>query len=89
MAANGRLTIAVHALTWLADDITLLDVYDAVESAVPFGLHRTEPNPDCPVGRGIRPVLGDVYDGVQHVLRGELARTKVADVLRRTLAVPR
>ncbi|MER7761852.1 Rrf2 family transcriptional regulator [Streptomyces sp. NPDC097619] len=140
MAANSRLTVAAHALAWLAlaqrsgrevltseqvaasvntnavvirrslgdlkraglvevrhgagagwslarepEAITLLDVYDAVDAQPPFGMHRSDPNPLCPVGRGIRPALGGVYDRVERAMRRELAGTSVADVLRETL----
>jgi Rrf2 family protein len=140
MAANSRLTIAVHCLAWLAlakqrgldvltsdqvaasvrtnpviirrslgdlrqaglvdvrrgvgagwslarapERITLLDVYEAVEREPLFGMHHTEPNLQCPVGRGIRPALGPIYGGVERALREELARTSIADVLRESL----
>jgi Rrf2 family protein len=140
VAANSRLTIAVHALAWLAlaqrrgkefltsdqvaasvntnpvvirrslgdlrrvglvevrhgagagwslarapDEITLLDVYEAVEQEPLFALHRTEPNLECPVGRGIRPALGGTYARVEQTLRAELRRTSIADVLEETL----
>src|SRR6516162_10454057 len=130
MAANSRLTIAVHALAWLAlaqqqgrdwltsdqvaasvntnpviirrslgdlrratlvnvrrgagagwslarepHEITLLDVYDAVEHEPLFAMHRTKPNLECPVGYGIRPALGQVYREIDQTLRRELART--------------
>jgi len=143
MAANSRLTIAVHALAWMAlaqrrgldrltseqvaasvntnpviirrslgdlrraglvevrhgagagwslardpEEISLLEVYEAVEPLPLFGLHRTEPNLECPVGRGIRPALGHIYDSVELTVRRELGRTSVADVLRETLLVP-
>ena len=65
--------------------ITLLDVYDAVESDPLFALHHTEPNLSCPVGHGIRPALSGVYAAVEADLRRALARTSVADVLERTL----
>ncbi|MEO3860647.1 Rrf2 family transcriptional regulator [Acrocarpospora sp. B8E8] len=142
MAANSRLTIAAHALAWLAlaqrrgqeiltseqvaasvntnpviirrslgdlrraglvnvrhgagagwslarapESITLLEVYDAVEQEPPFGMHRTEPNLECPVGRGIRPALGEIYDRVERAVRQGLAATSIADVLRETLRV--
>jgi len=142
MAANSRLTVAVHALAWLAlaqrrgtdrltsdqvaasvntnpviirrslgelnraglvrvrrgagagwslsrppERITLLDVYDAVEREPLFALHHTEPNLQCPVGRGIRPALGEVYGSVEAELRRALARTSVADVLEETLRI--
>ncbi|MFE3137671.1 Rrf2 family transcriptional regulator [Streptomyces scopuliridis] len=69
------------------DAITLLDVYDAVEPSPLFAMHRAEPNLDCPVGFGIRPAMQSVYDGIDVVLRDELARTTLADVLRNVLAV--
>ncbi|HEY2793933.1 MAG TPA: Rrf2 family transcriptional regulator [Micromonosporaceae bacterium] len=142
MSANSRLTVAVHALAWMAlardrgleqmtsdqvaasvntnpviirrslgdlhraglvevrrgagagwrlarepHEITLRDVYDAVEHEPLFAMHHTEPNLECPVGYGIRPVLGELYGGIDATLRAELARTTIADVLRSTLAV--
>lgn len=69
-------------------EITLLEVYDAVEHEPLFAMHRTEPNLECPVGRGIRPALGQVYNEIDQSLRLELTRTSIADVLRSTLAVP-
>jgi DNA-binding IscR family transcriptional regulator len=142
MAANSRLTIAIHVLAWMAlaqrrgrdlltsdevaasvntnpviirrslgdlrraglvrvrhgagagwslarvpEEISLLDVYDAVGQEPLFGMHRTEPNLECPVGRGIRPALDQVYGGVDRTVRRELRRTSIAEVLRRTLLV--
>jgi DNA-binding IscR family transcriptional regulator len=129
MAANSRLTIAVHALGWMAlahqqgrdqltsdqvaasvntnaviirrclgdlrraglvkvrhgagrgwtitrgpEDITLLDVYDAVGREPLFGMHHSEPNLECPVGK--------------QALRRELDRTSIADVLSQILQTP-
>ncbi|MET8967443.1 Rrf2 family transcriptional regulator [Streptomyces hydrogenans] len=140
MAANSRLTIATHALAWLAlahrrgqevltseqvaasvrsnavvirrslgdlrraglvevrhgagagwrlarapEEITLLQVHDAVDARGPFALHHTEPNLECPVGRGIRPALSGVYGRVEEAMRRELAGATIADVLRETL----
>jgi Rrf2 family protein len=70
-------------------EITLLDVYEAVEHEPLFAMHHTEPNLECPVGHGIRPALGHVYSEIDQILRGELRRTSIADVLRATLGVPR
>jgi Rrf2 family protein len=140
MAANSRLTIAIHALAWLAlahqrgrdqltsdqvaasvntnpviirrslgdlhraglvrvrrgagagwslarrpEDITVLEVYDAVAPEPLFAMHHTEPNLECPVGRGIQLALHHLYSGAEHALRGELGGTSIADVLRETL----
>jgi Rrf2 family protein len=142
VAANSRMTIAIHALTWMAlaqrqghdvltsdqvaasvntnpviirrslgdlrraglvqvrhgagagwrlarapEEITLLDVHNAVDQDPPFGMHHTQPNPACPVGRGIRPALERVYDAIEQAMRRELALVSVADVLHDTLQV--
>jgi Rrf2 family protein len=140
VAANSRLTIAVHALAWMAlaqrrgqavltsdqvaasvntnpviirrslgdlrraglvearrgagagwtlsrppEAISVLDVYHAVEPEPLFAMHHSEPNMECPVGKGIRPALGRVYQGAEQALRRELQCTSIADVLRQTL----
>jgi Rrf2 family protein len=140
MAANSRMTIAVHVLAWLAlaqrrghavltsdevaasvntnpviirrclgelrraglvevrhgagagwslardpAQITLLEVHDAIGPEPLFGLHRTQPNLECPVGKGIRPALSQVYGGIDQAVRRELAAVSVAQVLSGTL----
>lgn len=67
------------------EEITLVEVYDAVRPDPRFGLHHTEPNLECPVGRGIRPALSRVYGNVEDALRRELALVSVAEVLADTL----
>jgi hypothetical protein len=54
---------------------------------MPFGMHHTEPNLECPVGKGIRPALGQVYGQIEQAMRRELASVSVADVLRESLQV--
>lgn len=141
MAANSRLTTAVHALCWLelaarrgypslssehvaaslasnpalvrkalgplrdgglvttgrgpgagwslarpASRIRLDQVYDALGGDPPYALHAHEPNQDCPVGFGIRPVLGEVYAEAEAAVRRTLRRRTIADVLDELLA---
>lgn len=62
-------------------EITLHEVYDAIEPGNLFALHATEPNQQCPVGRGIQPALARLYDRADEALRTQLATTTVADVL--------
>jgi len=62
-------------------------VHDAVGQEPPFGLHHTEPNLECPVGKGIRPALSQIYSEIEQAMRHELALVSVADVLRQTLQV--
>ncbi|MEU3535706.1 Rrf2 family transcriptional regulator [Streptomyces murinus] len=66
--------------------ISLLEVYDAVESGSLFAMHRTPPNQECPVGRGIQPAIGKIYDRAEAAVRQELAASTLADVLRDLLA---
>jgi DNA-binding IscR family transcriptional regulator len=73
------------SLARAAEEITLLEVHDAVGQEPPFGLHHAEPNLECPVGRGIRPALSQVYGEIDKALRRELALISVADVLHDTL----
>jgi DNA-binding IscR family transcriptional regulator len=49
--------------------ISLLDVYEAVESGPIFALHRSVPDPECVVGHGIGPAMTTVYGGVEATLR--------------------
>src|SRR5947199_5706295 len=63
-------------------EISLLQVHDAIGQEPPFGLHASEPNLECPVGRGIRPALGRVYGRIEQTMRRELSTVSLADVLR-------
>ncbi|SHL60787.1 transcriptional regulator, BadM/Rrf2 family [Bradyrhizobium lablabi] len=65
--------------------ITLLDIYNAVETGPLFAMHHSTPNQTCPVGRGIQPTLKDVYGGLERSLRRDLAKTTVAQVLAETV----
>jgi Rrf2 family protein len=60
------------------DTITLLDVYRAVdEEGVVFGLHP-DPNPACPVGRNIQPVLKVQMLAAETAMLAQLAQTTIA-----------
>ena len=62
-------------------DITLLDVYRAVEVVEGnlFSVHD-KPNPKCPVGRNIQVALDDTLRRAQAALEQELAGVSVAQV---------
>mgnify|MGYP000877554655 FL=1 len=65
-------------------DITLLDVYQAVESLGKsgqlFSFHE-HPNPSCPIGRNIHFVLDDTLSEIQAAMEKELSKTSLADVV--------
>ena len=63
-----------------ASEITLLDVYRAVDDGELFGMHREVPNPNCPVGRNIQLELESRFERAARALEGELARTTIAEM---------
>lgn len=65
-----------------AGEITLRDVYRAVEGTPLFPLHPSAPNPRCPVGRGIQAALGGRYEEARLAVERDLERTTIAELLR-------
>jgi Rrf2 family protein len=63
-----------------AEDITLLDVYRAVdEEGEVFAIHQ-DPNPKCLVGRNIQVVLRAQITAAEQAMQAELAKTSIADM---------
>jgi DNA-binding IscR family transcriptional regulator len=60
-------------------------VYNAVEDESVFALHPSTPNQECPVGRGIPPVLRAAYERAEHAMTAALAEVTIAQVLRDTV----
>lgn len=56
-----------------AADITLLEVFDAVETATLFGTHRCAPSTRCYIGRNVLSALGRVTERAESAMRAELA----------------
>jgi Rrf2 family protein len=77
------------SLTRELESITLLDVYEAVETGPLFALHRSTPDQECMVGYGIQPAMQGIYEGIEETLRRELTGVTLEDVLREVLAAPR
>lgn len=63
-----------------ANDITLLDVYRAVETAPVFALHRASPDQDCIIGRHIQVSLQPTLGRAVSAMEAELAGTTIADI---------
>ena len=66
------------------EQITLLDIYnavDCVEHGELFHFHEN-PNPECPVGRNIHNVLDDKLKQVQRAMEAELQSITMSDVIR-------
>ena len=66
-----------------ADEISLLDVYQAIEPLEKGKLFRIHenPNPDCPVGRHIHEALDGRLSAVQEVMELKLRSMSLADVM--------
>ena len=67
-------------------EITLLDVFNAVESldgGKLFHFHEN-PNPDCPVGRSIHPVLDGRLEQIQRAMEKEMQSITLEDIFNDT-----
>ena len=66
------------------EDISLLDVYQAVEclgkTGQLFSFHDN-PNPNCPVGANIHVVLDQKLDKIQMAMEQELGQTSLAQLV--------
>jgi len=63
-----------------AEQIRLLDVYQAVENTELFALHRTPPCESCAVGGNILEAMQPSLDRARLALESELAKVTVADI---------
>ncbi len=75
------------ALASAAANISLLDIYRAVEPEPDHGLRRFSPNHKCPVGAKIESILHGVFFKAQASMEAELARVSLAEVDRQLHAV--
>ena len=64
------------------EDITLLDVYKAVQSQDDevFNFHPN-PNGKCPIGKNIHKVLDPCLESAQNAMEEDLSRTTLADLV--------
>ena len=63
------------------NQITLLDVYRAVDAGEIFSLHPQPPNEECPVGMNIETVLEDILGEVDRAIERVLAKISIEKVL--------
>ncbi len=63
-------------------EISLGDVYRAVENTEPISGHACRPNERCPIGRGIERALDRQLDRARQALETQLDETTVTDLLR-------
>ena len=63
-----------------ADDITLADVYRAVEDEAVFRMHKMDPQAECPVAKQIGKILSGPLKAAENALSHSLAGTTLKDV---------
>ena len=68
------------------DQITLADIWHAVDDDALFALPRSGGNPSCSLNRAVRPVLVQVFREATAALEASLARVTLADVIGRVHA---
>lgn len=67
-----------------AEEITLLDVYAAVEDdPTVLPTHAHPPNQNCVIGRHMQPLLEDEFFAAQQAMEARLAATSIAAILHR------
>ncbi len=72
---------AKPTLSRAAQDISLLDVYHAVEGDKPLLHLDTHTNPDCGVGVNIQYALADYYARVQDTAEQEMQQITLHDII--------
>ncbi|AEI44069.1 Rrf2 family transcriptional regulator [Paenibacillus mucilaginosus] len=76
--------VAGAALARPPEQITLLDIYRAVQAEEAEGLFtlHEKPNPDCTVGRSIQSTLDASFSRAQAAMERELASMSLAEIIR-------
>lgn len=72
-------------LTREPKDITVLDVYQAVDDSQLLRID-TNTNQNCIIGGNIQAVLGDYYADLAAAMKAEMAKTTMADMIDKILA---
>lgn len=71
------------------NEITLLDIYNAVECVEDGNLFHFHENPNklCPVGRNIHAILDNKLDEIQNAMEKEMKSVSLKDVLEQSKQV--
>lgn len=85
LKAAGLVTVkAGEGGAFLAEepkDITLLDVFDAVEKEEALFHFHENPNPECPVGKNVHAVLDNKLAAIQEAMREKMASITLQDLI--------
>ncbi|SEG80047.1 Rrf2 family transcriptional regulator [Paenibacillus sp. UNC499MF] len=67
------------------EEISLLDVYEAVVQTPLFEMHHSQPNPGCIIGQGIQPALQQVYEDSEETMKRRLAQESIYNLMASSL----
>jgi len=73
-------------LTRLPAQITLREIYRAVEQEFVFALPQRAANPHCPVGKNIQAILDGYFQEAERAMEERLAKVTLADVMNDVMA---
>lgn len=62
-------------------NITLLDIFDAVEKEEALFHFHENPNPECPVGKNVHAVLDNKLFAIQEVMREKMKSVTLQDLI--------
>ncbi len=74
-------------LTREASEITLLDVYRAVETECLFPVQPNQPNQYCQIGKNIQGVLEEAIQNAQQKMERALVEVTIADILKSVMSL--
>ena len=60
------------------EEITLRDIYDAVEQQSVFAMH--DPHPKCPVACSVKDQVSELIDGAEDKMKAELGQTRLSAI---------
>lgn len=66
------------------DEITLLDIFKAVEKEESLFHFHENPNPQCPVGRNVHNVMDSKLDNIQYAMENELSKITLSQLINET-----
>lgn len=85
LKAAGLVTVKAgeggSSLAKAPKDITLIDVFDAVEKEEALFHFHENPNPECPVGKNVHAVLDNKLFSIQNAMREKMKSITLQDLI--------
>lgn len=78
---KSKAGVTGFSLTRKPKDITLLDIFKAVNLEMQLFSIHSSPNPNCPIGKKIQETLNNTFDSVQSALEQDLNNRTLQDIM--------